>query len=78
MSVSRYVRSSVYKKFFSDFNEILYVDRGRWANERCTMVWYAVWPDPRSRLQGFWSSNNCTFQGLSHLPFTMGADKWPL
>jgi len=28
-------------------------------------------------LTGFWSSENCTFQGLYPPPFTMGAGKWP-
>jgi len=37
----------------------------------CMFMWH--WPDPRSRLQGFWSSENCTFLGPSPLPFLHGA-----
>jgi len=39
---------------------------------------YAIWPDSMSRSQGFWSSENCTFQSRSPPPLTEGAGKWPL
>jgi len=39
-----------------------------------------VWPRPdprsRSRSRSFWSSENCTFLGLSPPPFSRGAQNW--
>ena len=40
------------------------------------LIW--PWPSPRSRSRswGFWISENCTFQGISHLPVCRGAPNW--
>ena len=63
------------KEFFRfQWNLVCSLDRGRWPmHEVCRMT------DPRSksRSRGLWSSENCTLQGLSLPPFTMGAGKWP-
>ena len=42
----------------------------------CMLIW--PWPDPRlrSRSLSFWSSQNCTFLGLSPPPFWHGAQNW--
>jgi len=81
MSVSRYVRTyvrtsacpSVHKKFFRfQWNLV------RRQRSMTDARWYAVWPDPRSRSKsrGFWSSENCTFQGylLHHLQWELAND----
>jgi len=45
-------------------------------NQICTSLW--LWPDPRSRSRSlsFWSSENCTFLGLSFPPFWHWAQNW--
>jgi len=63
------------QKSFSDFSEIWYIDRGRW------LMHSGMPHDPiqvKVKVTGFWSSENCTFLGLSPPPFTVGAGKWPL
>ena len=47
----------------------------------CMLIWLSPDPWSRSRLCGFWSSENCrklhcTFPGLSPPPFRHGARKW--
>jgi len=61
--VRQTVHSSIHKKFFSDLNEIWYVDRGTMNVTRR----YAVWPDPRSRSRSrrSESSENGRFHSIS-------------
>jgi len=74
-SVRTSVRPSVHKRFFR-FQWNLVCRYGSISDAQR----YAVWPDPRSRSRsrGFWTSEHCTFLGLSPPPFTVGDGKWPL
>jgi len=45
------------------------------VDDRCTTVCHMT--RSKVKVKAFWSSENCTFLGLS-LPFTIGAGKWPL
>ena len=59
-------------KSFFDFNEIWHVCRGQWVMNN------GMWPDASSRSRALQSWKSFYFQKLSPLPFTMGADNWPL
>jgi len=66
------VRTYVHKQFFWFRSNLVY---GR-PRPICTSLW--LWPDPssRSRSLSFWSSENCTFLGLSFPPFWHWAQNW--
>jgi len=70
MSVSRYIRPST--KRFSNFNEIWFVDRGRWV------MHHSMSYDPiQGQGQGHRASEIpkiALFQVLSPLPFTLAND----
>lgn len=66
-----YVCPFVYKKFFSDLNEIWHVGGCLWVMlDRC------IWPNPRSRPETEFESFH--FHSLSPLPFTVVTGKWLL
>ena len=70
-SVLPFVRA---QKVFSSIS----LQCGVWVDlsRMCASVWLR--PDPRSwsRSRSFWSSENCTFLGLSPPPFWQGAQNW--